>query len=55
MATSGMEKTTALNQALRRLAEQYAATAQVVLGDNLTSVVLFGSVARGAGRSEVGR
>jgi len=39
--------TTLLNQTLRRLAEQYATVAQAVLGDNLTSVVLFGSVARG--------
>jgi len=38
---------TLLNQALWRLAERYAAVAQVILGDNLTSVVLFGSVARG--------
>jgi predicted nucleotidyltransferase len=39
-----------LNQTLQRLAEQYAAIAQEVLGDNLTSVVLFGSVARGQAR-----
>lgn len=37
----------ALNQTLRHLAEQYATTAQQVLGDRLTSIVLFGSAARG--------
>ena len=47
MTTSRMENTTALNRTLRDLAEQYAAVGQAVLGDNLTSVVLFGSVARG--------
>lgn len=36
-----------LNRDLRRLAEAYALAAREVLGDNLTSVVLFGSVARG--------
>lgn len=36
-----------LNEQLRRLAEDYALVAREVLGDNLTSVVLFGSVARG--------
>jgi predicted nucleotidyltransferase len=44
--------TNGLNQALRHLAEQYAATAQAVLGGNLTSVVLFGSVARGEAESD---
>ncbi|OGG55607.1 MAG: hypothetical protein A3F84_29310 [Candidatus Handelsmanbacteria bacterium RIFCSPLOWO2_12_FULL_64_10] len=34
-------------ETLRRLADRYAGVAQEVLGDNLTSVVLFGSVARG--------
>lgn len=47
MITLKMKNTIALNRALRHLAERYAAAAQVVLGDNLTSVVLFGSVARG--------
>lgn len=37
----------ALTRTLRGLADRYAAVAQEVLGDNLTSVVLFGSVARG--------
>jgi len=50
MTTLRKEKTTALNQTLQHLAEQYAATAQEVLGDNLASVVLFGSVARGEAR-----
>ncbi|MDW8105454.1 MAG: nucleotidyltransferase domain-containing protein [Armatimonadota bacterium] len=36
-----------LNQRLLALARQYAQVAQEVLGDNLTSVVLYGSVARG--------
>jgi len=36
-----------LNVCLRRLAEQYARVASEVLGENLTSVYLFGSVARG--------
>jgi len=39
-----------LNQTLQHLAERYAAIAQEVLGDNLTSVVLFGSVARDQAR-----
>lgn len=42
-----MQGVSELNQALRALAEQYAQVAQQVLGDNLTSVVLYGSVARG--------
>ncbi len=42
MTPLGRENTVALNH----LAKQYAATARAVLGDNLTSVVLFGSVAR---------
>ena len=41
----------ALNQTLRHLAQQYATIVQEVLSDNLTSVVLFGSVARGEARS----
>jgi len=41
-----------LNQTLQRLTERYAAIAQEVLGDNLTSVVLFGSVAQGRARPE---
>jgi predicted nucleotidyltransferase len=41
---------TALNQTLRHLAQRYAAIAQEVLGDNLTSIVLVGSVARGEAR-----
>jgi predicted nucleotidyltransferase len=36
-----------LNRELRRLAEEYALAAREALGDNLVSVVLFGSVARG--------
>jgi predicted nucleotidyltransferase len=36
-----------LNHTLRQLAEQYAVVAQTLLGDNLTSVVLYGSAARG--------
>ena len=36
-----------LNQTLLCLAQRYATIAQEILGDNLTSVVLFGSVARG--------
>ncbi|MBC8254127.1 MAG: nucleotidyltransferase domain-containing protein [Ardenticatenia bacterium] len=47
MSTLGTENILALNQVLRHLAEQYTDTAQAVLGDNLTSVALFGSVARG--------
>lgn len=39
-----------LNEALYHLAERYAAEARTVLGNNLTSVVLFGSVARGQAR-----
>ena len=39
-----------LNDTLRHLAEQYAIAAQAVLGDNLTSVVLYGSVARDEAR-----
>ena len=40
-------ETLGLNTRLRALAERYAVVAQQVLGENLTSVVLFGSVARG--------
>ena len=40
-----------LNQTLRHLAEQYAVAARQVLGDRLTSIVLFGSVARGQAAS----
>ncbi len=36
-----------LNERLRWLARQYARVASEVLGENLTSVYLFGSVARG--------
>ncbi|MEN3010618.1 MAG: nucleotidyltransferase domain-containing protein [Candidatus Bipolaricaulaceae bacterium] len=36
-----------LNARLRALAEKYAQVARETLGENLTSVVLFGSVARG--------
>jgi predicted nucleotidyltransferase len=36
-----------LNEALRHLAERYTAAACAVLADNLTSVILYGSVARG--------
>lgn len=36
-----------LSTRLWKLAERYAQVAQEVLGENLTSVVLFGSVARG--------
>jgi predicted nucleotidyltransferase len=42
-----IEAEVTLNQILYRLAERYAAAAQSILGDNLVSVVLFGSVARG--------
>jgi len=41
----------ALNQTLRHLAQRYATIAQEILGDNLISVVLFGSVARGQARA----
>lgn len=37
---------------LRHLAERYAQVAQDVLGDDLVSVVLFGSVARGEARPD---
>ncbi len=37
----------ALNATLRRLAERYARVAEEVLGENLVSLALFGSVARG--------
>jgi len=47
MNAPNISNSTALSQTLQHLAEKYAATAQAVLGDNLTSVVLFGSVARG--------
>lgn len=47
MTPSATASDPALNQTLRRLAERYAAIAQEVLGDNLTAVVLFGSVAQG--------
>lgn len=36
-----------VNQVLRSLAQRYAEVARQVLGENLTSVVLYGSVARG--------
>lgn len=36
-----------INQVLRTLAQRYAELAQEVLGENLTSVVLYGSTARG--------
>ena len=52
MTMSKMANTATSNQALRHLAERYAATAQEVLGENLTSVVLFGSVARGEARPD---
>ena len=38
--------------ALQRLARSYARVARQVLGDNLTSVVLYGSVARGEAHAE---
>jgi predicted nucleotidyltransferase len=41
------EKGASLAETLRHLAECYTEAAQAVLDDNLTSVVLFGSVARG--------
>ena len=44
-------KQAVLNQTLRHLAEQYAVAARQVLGDRLTSIVLFGSVARGQAAS----
>jgi predicted nucleotidyltransferase len=37
---------------LQRLARSYARAARKVLGDNLTSVVLYGSVARGEAHAE---
>ncbi|MDW8396514.1 MAG: nucleotidyltransferase domain-containing protein [Anaerolineae bacterium] len=43
---------TVLNTELRALAERYAQCAQALRGDELTSVVLFGSVARGEARPE---
>jgi len=49
---SNLLDTFTLNQILRHLAEQYAATAHAILGNNLTSVVLFGSVARGEAGSD---
>ena len=52
MTMPTMENTTTLNQALRHLAERYAATAQEVLGENLTSVILFGSVVRDEARPD---
>lgn len=36
-----------LNLALRQIAEKYAEVAEEVLGENLVSIALFGSVARG--------
>lgn len=42
-----MYQQTDINQVLRSLAQRYAQIAQELLGDNLTSVVLYGSVARG--------
>ncbi|MFN4181000.1 MAG: nucleotidyltransferase domain-containing protein [Armatimonadota bacterium] len=36
-----------ISEKLRQLAERYAEVAREVLGDNLVSVALFGSVARG--------
>lgn len=50
MTTLRVEHTTALRQTLHHLAERYASIAQEMLGENLTSVVLFGSVARGEAR-----
>lgn len=38
---------TDINRVLRSLAQRYAEIAEEVLGENLTSVVLYGSVARG--------
>ncbi|HAF70680.1 MAG: Uncharacterized protein XD60_0832 [Acetothermia bacterium 64_32] len=44
-----------LNRRLLALAQEYAKTAAQLLGDNLVSVVLFGSVARGEahGQSDI--
>lgn len=39
--------TSAVTSAVREAAERYAALLREVLGDNLVSVILFGSVARG--------
>ncbi len=41
-----------LNETLESLARQYAEVALEVLGDRLTSVVLYGSVARGEARPQ---
>ncbi len=46
-----MNKRDDLNAALRRLACRYAEAAQQVLGDQLTAVALYGSVARGEANS----
>lgn len=43
----GLSGRETLNATLRRLATRYTEAAQEILGDNLVSIVLFGSVARG--------
>jgi predicted nucleotidyltransferase len=52
MTTLKVESAATLNQAFRHLAGEYATAAQAILGDNLTSVVLFGSVTRGEAGSD---
>lgn len=47
LAPSSTETESGLPERLLVLARHYAIAAQQLLGDNLTSVVLFGSVARG--------
>ncbi|MFN3742677.1 MAG: hypothetical protein ACK4VW_08415 [Anaerolineales bacterium] len=50
-----MPEDASLNALLRDLAQRYAAVAQDTLGENLTSVILFGSVARSEARAEYER
>ncbi|MFN3742681.1 MAG: nucleotidyltransferase domain-containing protein [Anaerolineales bacterium] len=47
-----MPEDASLNALLRDLAQRYAAVAQDTLGENLTSVILFGSVARSEARAD---
>ncbi|MFQ5520218.1 MAG: nucleotidyltransferase domain-containing protein, partial [Candidatus Methylomirabilia bacterium] len=41
-----------INQALEAAAARYAGMLQAALGENLVSIVLFGSVARGEARAD---